>query len=340
MTTLLKRPTSAAAVLLALLVFTTRLIGLESHDADVWRGHASGINDLVVRPDGRQAATCGLDGTVRIWEIASGRSLHCFRSGDAELYAVAFSNGGRTLVATGNKGMVSVIDANSGKILRELQGLKGWSADLAVSPDGRLAAAWGLDGRILIWDIDKGGPPRVLQGDANKWGMALAWSPDGRILAAGRASLALWDIEKGARAGTLAGHEDFVRDLAYSRDGSLLASTGLDKTVRVWNIAAARELYLLAPEGFVHSSTSGLVTEPIRVPLLAVAFSPDGKILATGGADRLVRLWDAETGKFIRAFQGHAMTITALAFSPDGKILLSAGLDKTVRAWKLEEAAR
>jgi WD40 repeat protein len=301
----------------------------------IWKGHDSGISGLDLSQDGTRLVTCGLDGTIRLWDAHTGRTLRVLRSRETEFYAVAFSHTAKFIVATGDKGEISVFDAQSGKTVREIKGLEGWSVDLALSPDGRFAAAWSMDGRILIWDIEANAKPSVLAGDPGKWGMSLAWSPDGRILAAGRVSITLWDFKKGARSGELSGHKDFIRNMAFSPDGRLLASTGLDKTVRVWEIPAARELYTLRPEGFVHTSTVGPVIEPILVPLLAVRFSPDGKTLATAGADRLVRLWEAETGRFIRSLQGHAMSVTALAFSPDGKMLYSAGLDKTIRVWRL-----
>ena len=327
------RLVAASALLLAAFVFATEDISQES---TVWKGHEAGITAITLSPDGTRLAACGLDGTIRVWDATSGRVFKVMRARDAELYAIAFARGGDLLVTTGNTGALTVFDGRSGKTVREIKGLDGWSVDLAVSPDGRQVAAWGMDGRIFVWDLEREGPPRALVGESKKWGMALAWSTDGRLLAAGRAAISLWDVEKGSRTSELSGHKDFLRALAFSPNGRHLASTGLDKTVRVWDVAAGHELYILKPEGFVHSSTAGLVTEPILVPLLAIEFSPDGKTLATAGADRLVRLWQAESGQFIKSFKGHTMSVTALAFSPDGQTLYSAGLDKTIRVWRLE----
>ena len=94
---------------------------------------------------------------------------------------------------------------------------------------------------------------------------------------------------------------------------------------------------LFVPEGFAQFVGEKAVIEPINVPLLAVDLSPDGKTLATAGSDRLVRIWDIETGEELQRFEGHRASITAVRFLPDGIHLVSASLDRTVRFWTVAQ---
>ncbi len=308
----------------------------QEHQAAVWKGHDGPVTDFVFSPAGDFAVSSSLDGTVRIWATQMGNTVKVLTDHKSEVFAVAIFGNGPLVASTDYSGAILVYTID-GKLKHRLTGFPGWAVDVAVSPDGTQAAAWAMDGGIWIWNLDSGGLIRKLEGEKNRWGMALAWSPDNKLLAAGRVGVTIWNAESGEKVKTLEGHRDFVRDLAFSAGGRFLASAAMDKTVRIWNLESGELMHTLQPEGFVVFTKSGPVSNPISVPMTCVCFSGDGTLLATGGADRVVRLWEAKTGKMVRQFEGHRRTVTAVCFSPDGKRLGSASLDRTIRIWQLDK---
>ncbi len=190
---------------------------------------------------------------------------------------------------------------------------------IAFSPDGQTLASSGCDQGVRLWDMTTQRQVKLGLGVNVR---SLAFSPDGNTLAMaewGGQSIRLWDLAARCQRVTLA--QPSVTHLAFSPDGKLLAAASGESgetTVRLWDVATRREVGNLRGHA---------------APVFQIAFSPDGRTLASGGADNTVRLWDLAARCAITTFEGHTAPVSCLAFSPDGQLLASASEDTTVRLW-------
>jgi WD40 repeat protein/transcriptional regulator with XRE-family HTH domain len=328
-------PTSQAASAITALLAEQQQQGMLPADP-------STVFAVAFSANGKLLASAGGDGTVRLWNPATGRpvaTLHATSTHNV-VYGVAFSPGGKLLASGGGGGMVRLWDPVTGRPVGAplptgaLKGLYG----VAFSPGGRLLASAGGDGTVRLWDLATGrpvgaplqtgsGPAGDADGVASSPADGVAFSPDGKLLASTYDDdmVRLWNRATGQLVGAplRASAYNGAFGVAFSPDGKLLASAGFDGTVRRWNPATGRPVG--AP---LHASAHNGVA--------GVAFSRDSKLLASAGMDGTVRLWNPATGQPIGTLETGAKNGAEwVAFSPDGKLLASGCADGTVRLWNL-----
>jgi WD40 repeat protein/tRNA A-37 threonylcarbamoyl transferase component Bud32 len=200
----------------------------------------------------------------------------------------------------------------------------GQAVAVAYRPDGNVIASAGGEvgkpGEIKLWDTRTGKLLQTLKGH-NDVITSLAFHPDKPILATSSydKTVKLWNLETNKEIVTLRGHEKTVNHVAFSPKGDRVASASHDMFVRVWDF----DKYLTDPANSVRVFPSNDAGHSGAV--MAVAFHPGGKWLASGGKDRAIKLWDLTTGQVEKTLAGHQGEVNTLVFSADGKVLVSGG---------------
>jgi WD40 repeat protein len=270
--------------------------------------------------DSAHVAACSV-GKIFVWETATGKQMHCLQTGSESLSTVALAPNGKTLVA-GDRLKLQLWDLTTGLASARLDGSHDWLfGSLVFAPDGKTIVgpcSEPIGGNytrpsLRQWDAVTGKKMRDFAGGTFN---GVAISADGKWLAGAQGShIRLWDFAAGKEVRKWRAHDWHTTTLAFSRDGTTLASGGMDYRIRLWNPATGKER--LPSHGH-----SGAVQ--------GVAFSPDGRTIASGGPDATVRFWDWVTGRELRRCEdvgepmlGRHWGVIDVSYAPDGKSLVS-----------------
>lgn len=249
--------------------------------------------------------------------------------------SVAITPDGQLLASGGDDKIIRLWNSDTGQVLRTFPGHSQAVNCVTFSFQGNLLASASDDKTIKLWNYETEEEIFTLAGHSHAV-KSVAFSPDSQILASGSwdKTIKLWDASTGAELCSLSGHKLQVSAIAFSPDGRLLASASFDRTVRLYLLPSSQPSELRSLPNLqataLHTTLSGHCGH-----VFCVAFSPDGKTIATGSNDNTIKLWDTNSGQATRTLLGHSWSVVAVAFSPDGETLLSGSWDKTVKIWKV-----
>ncbi|KAG4432840.1 hypothetical protein IFR05_011679 [Cadophora sp. M221] len=280
--------------------------------------HSSGVSSVAFSKNGGRLLSGSWDGSLRLWELDTERTLQSFHGHSDDATNVVFVGDETVLASASSDATIKFWDASSGSLLQELNDHKDRISGLAYATDGGELASGSGDGTIRIWDIETGLAVRTLPGEhGGIWSIAITDEGRRLISGSGDGTISIWDVRAKSIIRTLKGHDDGVRSIAIRGDS--FASGSWDRTVKVWDIRTGSATRILQGQ-------DDHITAVVYV---------GHKWLASGsGDDSTFKLWDIETGVVAQTLHSDGGSISSIAFSArDGGQLASGSGDRKVRLW-------
>ncbi|KAG2737707.1 WD40 repeat-like protein [Suillus brevipes Sb2] len=317
-----------------------------------FEGHTRSVWGAIHLPGGQRIITCSADGSLRVWNVKSGKQIGedwrvdnsevwNVKSGkqigedwSIEVWSIALSPDGKKVVSGGWDGAVRLWDIETCKVVTKWTGHTVGVECVRWSRDGRRVLSGSFDGTARQWEVESGETmPEPLENilasiKTHEEVYAVVYSPDTTLIATGgldEYSIKILDAKTGKLVATLKGHTDTVRCLAWTKQGKTLISGSDDCSIRTWNTAKWQQAVVL--DGHTNH-------------VYGIAISPNDRILASVSQDKTARLWNLENGQPISSPIQHADRVNCVSFSAGGKRLATGCMDNNAYIWDVAAILR
>ena len=291
-------------------------------------GHRAPVSAVAISPDGSRVVSAAFD-ELKVWDIETGSVVHTLNHHTSTIEEIAISRDGRRVVSGSMDQKSRVWDMRSGRLLTTLHGHTSIVSAVAITPDGLRALSASQDETIKTWDLTNLGRNTDPEGHAAIETVAITVSADRtEVVSASGEEIRIWDSSSGKLRRTLKTGWS-ANDLVVTPDKRWAITAGY-QDIYIWDLTQSR----LTAWRRKHRENRKIEAHTESVS--ALALTPDGSRLVSGGGDATIKIWDFQTGRELAVLPGHTERITALAVTPDGKRVISGSADKTLRVWDLE----
>jgi WD40 repeat protein len=301
----------------------------------ILRGYDGGFSCLAFSPLGQVLASGSREGKIILWDLENNMKQHVFEGHQGNVTALDFSKDGKLLGSSSADQTIKIWDLETKSELGTLTGSGGGVLSLAFLPDGHELVSEVEGGGVLLWNIESRTFNVLIGQHKGLNGPGLALSPDGKSVATidfGEKVPAIWDLPSGNKTAGFEGNDTGLAfySIAISPNGRTLATGTWQWFVLTWDVQTRKEARQL---------------HRLEHPVVAVAFSPDGRWLASAEARGgqiwnqypSVRVWEIETGREVCRLKGSQQGFSDVKFSPNGEFLAAASNDGSIRLWLISE---
>jgi WD40 repeat protein len=295
-----------------------------------FEGHTSFVEGVLHLRDGQRIMTCSPDGSLRVWDMESGKQIgEDWRDDEGTtMNTIALSPDGKKVLSGGGDGTMRLWDIDAAKVIAKWTGHTADVRSLCWNGDGRRVVCGANDG-IRVWDAETGD---TILGPLEFGGVhAVVYSPDKTTIAAGGnndsegiGSIKIWNANTGK---LVKNHKPAgpVYSLAWPGEGNTLISGSNEGKIEIWNTTTWQQIAVLT--GHTNS-------------VYGIAISPNGRVLASASCDTTARLWNLDDGQPISLPLQHAHDLHCLSFSEDGKVLATGCWDHNAYTWDVSAVVR